>query len=143
MPDVRNCRRCGRLFTFLGGAPICQDCKQADEEDFKKIKEYLYRNPGASMSQVSSELEISVEKIKHFLKEGRLEITSEDGNMVLECEKCGKAIKSGRFCDECERGLASEVKIFASQFKADTEKSQEAPKKGIGMRYLNKEDQKY
>lgn len=142
MPDVRNCRRCGRLFTFLGGAPICQECKQMDEEDFKKIKEYLYENPGASLSLVSSELDISVEKIKRFLKEGRLEITSDEGNIILECEKCGKSIKSGRFCDECERGIASEMKSFASQFKSDAAKLQEVHQKGIGMRYLNKEDKK-
>ncbi len=103
MPDVRNCRKCGKIFTYLGGTLICPVCKQAEEEDFKRIKEYLYKNPGAGLNQVSVELDIGVEKIKRFLKEGRLEIVSADGNMFLECENCGKSIKSGRYCDECER----------------------------------------
>ncbi len=140
MPEVRNCRKCGKIFTFMGGAPICPACKQADEEDFKRIKEYLYRNSGASITEVSTELEISVEKIKRFLKEGRLEITGDDGNLILECETCGKSIKSGRFCDECERNLAAGFKSAASQIKSGLDSSSTG--KAIGMRYLNKDDGK-
>lgn len=143
MPDVRNCRRCGKIFTYMGGAPFCQACRQADEEDFKRVKQYLYENPGSNLTQVSTDLEISVEKIKRFLKDGRLEITSEEGNMFLECETCGKAIKSGRFCDECERNLAAGFKSTANQMKTDIDHSADPTRKAIGMRYLNKEDKKF
>lgn len=140
MPEVRNCRKCGKIYTYMGGAPICPACKQADEEDFKIIKDYLYRNPGASITQVSTELDISMEKIKRFLKDGRLEITGDDGNMILECENCGKSIKSGRFCDECERSLASGFRTAANKMKSELDSISEASKKAIGMRYLNKDD---
>jgi len=49
MPDIRNCKRCGRLFNYIGGRPICQDCKKQDEEEFKRVKEYLYEHPKASI----------------------------------------------------------------------------------------------
>lgn len=140
MADVRNCRRCGKIYTYLGGAPVCPECKQLDEEDFKKVKEYLYKNPGSNLSQVSADLEISVEKIKRFLKEGRLEITSTEGNMFLECESCGKAIKSGRLCEECERNLAAGFRQTAGQMKSELDSlSAEDAKKAIGLRYLNKD----
>lgn len=139
MPDVRNCRKCGKIFSYLGGPPICPACKQVDEEDFKRIKEYLYKNPGAGLNQVSVELEIGVEKIKRFLKEGRLEIVSEEGNMFLECENCGKSIKSGRFCDDCEKDLAANLKSTADQMKNDLDGMSDSARKAIGMRYLNKE----
>lgn len=140
MPDVRNCRKCGKVYTYLGGNPICPACKQLDEEDFKKVKDYLYRNPGAGLSQVSVDLEISVDKIKRFLKEGRLEIVSQDGNLFLECEGCGKAINSGRFCDECERELASNFRSTANQMKSELNGMSESARKTVGMRYLNKDD---
>lgn len=140
MPDVRNCRKCGKIFNYIGGAPICPVCKQADEEDFKKVKEYLYENPGSSVTKVSTDLNISVEKIKRFLKDGRLEITSEEGNMILECENCGKGIKSGRLCDACERDLAAGFRSAASQIKSELDSISEASKKAVEMRYLNKDD---
>jgi flagellar operon protein (TIGR03826 family) len=147
MPEVRNCRRCGKVYTYLGGAPLCYDCKKEDEEDFKRTKEYLYKNPGANLTQVSEELGISVEKIRRFLKEGRLEIVDEQGNMFLECENCGKSIRSGRFCDECERLIAQNMKTVADQLKSRISPLQSAAikkdinvqKKNVEMRYLNRE----
>lgn len=142
MPDVRNCKKCGRVFSYMGGAPICPACKEADEEDFKRIKNYLYDNPGASLTQVSLELDISVEKIRRFLKDGRLEILSEEGNMFLECEICGKSIKSGRYCSNCEKDLSEELKYAAGQLRGGLNSVNEAGRKAVGLRYLNKEDNK-
>ncbi|ACL74479.1 MerR family transcriptional regulator [Ruminiclostridium cellulolyticum] len=135
MPDLRNCRRCGRMYNFIGGAPICQDCKNADEEVFKKVKDYLYDNPGATLSQVAMELDVSVEKIKMFLKEGRLEITDES-NIILECERCGKSIKTGRFCRECQNEVSVDLEKTTKTIHLDN--SDQNRSNGIGMRYLNK-----
>ncbi|HEY8349909.1 MAG TPA: FeoC-like transcriptional regulator [Clostridiales bacterium] len=139
MPDVRNCRKCGKIFNYIGGAPICPACREKEEEDFQKIKKYLYENPGASLTQVSTELEVSVEMIKRFLREGRLEIANDDGNLLLECENCGKAIKTGRYCPECERILASGFKSAADQMKLDLDSRGTADRRSLGLRYLNKE----
>lgn len=138
MPDLRNCKKCGKMFNYIGGPFICQPCKDEDEKDFKRVKEYLYSNPGATMSEVSEVLEVSVEKITRFLKEGRLEIVGEESNFILECESCGKSIRTGRYCDECsrevERGFKSAVKSMS-----DSLSQASASKKSIGMRYLNKD----
>jgi flagellar operon protein (TIGR03826 family) len=142
MPDVRNCRKCGKIFNYIGGAPICPACREKDEEDFQRVKKYLYENPGASLTQVSTELEISVEMIKRFLREGRLEIANDEGNLVLECENCGRSIKTGRFCPDCERNLASGFKSAASQMKLDLDSRSTSERKSLGLRYLNKEYEK-
>ncbi|NTV89042.1 MAG: MerR family transcriptional regulator [Clostridiales bacterium] len=143
MAEVRNCKRCGKIFTYGGGTPICQTCKQQDEDDFKRVKDYLWDNPKATLSEVSGALDITAEKIKRFLKDGRLEIISEDGNMFLECEKCGKAIKSGRFCEDCERNTNASIKNLASELNsavsAEQARKEEEARKAIGMRYLNKD----
>lgn len=142
MPDVRNCRKCGKIFNYMGGAPICPACREKEEEDFQRVKKYLYENPGASLTQVSTELEISVEMIKRFLREGRLEIANDEGNLVLECENCGRSIKTGRFCPDCERNLASGFKSAASQMKLDLDSRSTSERKSLGLRYLNKEYEK-
>lgn len=138
MPDARNCRRCGRIYNYLGGPPICMDCKNADEVIFKRVKEYLYDNPGATLAQVANDVDVSVEKIKMFLKEGRLEIT-EGTNIILECERCGKSIRTGRFCLECQSNVSHEIAGTAVRKNEKREEdSSEAKRNGIGMRYLNK-----
>lgn len=142
MPDVRNCRKCGRIYNYLGGPPICPVCKQAEEEDFQKVKEYLYDNPGATITQVSTELDIGIEKIKRFLKEGRLEITGDDGNMILECENCGKSIKSGRFCDACERDLTAGFRNAAGQIKSELNSFSQPNRQNFAVRYLSKDGNK-
>ena len=142
MPDVRNCRKCGRIYNYIGGAPLCPACKQLEEDDFQLVKKYLYENPGATLTQVSTDLEMSVEKIKRFLKEGRLEITNDDGNLILECETCGKSIKSGRFCPECERDLASGFRSAAKQIKSELDSLSPSNPRSLGIRYLNKDYEK-
>jgi flagellar operon protein (TIGR03826 family) len=142
MPDVRNCRRCGKIYNYIGGQPICQICKDQDEGDFKRVKEYLYQNPGATLSEVSTVLEVSVEKIKAYLKDGRLEIVGSDSNMVLECETCGKSIKTGRYCNDCSSGLSKDLRSTASQMSSSMSAAEAAAKKVIGMRYLNKDEKK-
>lgn len=139
MHDIRNCRRCNKIFNYLGGLPICPDCKQQDEINFKRVKEYLYDHPGASLYDVSKDLEISVQQIKAYLKEGRLEIIGEGGNMFLECEKCGKSISTGRFCKECANEFANDIKLVVDQMSASGS-NETTEKRSRGMKYLTKDD---
>lgn len=139
MPDVRNCRRCNKIYNYIGGAPICPECKQQDEVNFKRVKEYLYEHPKSSLFDVSKELEISVQQIKAYLKEGRLEIVGENGNMFLECERCGKSISTGRFCNDCAKEVTDDFKSAAEQMSTSVS-DQAASKRANGMRYLNKNE---
>lgn len=139
MPDVRNCKRCGKIYNYIGGAPVCQDCRKQDEEDFKRVKEYLYDHPRATIFEVSKELDVSVQKIKGYLKEGRLEIVGDEANMILECESCGKSLRTGRFCDECAKGITNDIKSTADQLNK-TMSEEIAAKRSAGMKYLNKND---
>ncbi|SHI38513.1 TIGR03826 family flagellar region protein [Lutispora thermophila] len=109
MPELRNCIRCGRVFAYTY-SPICSKCLEQDEEDFRIVKDYLYDNPGSNVFEVSEATGVSVEKIMRFLREERLEISSENSNLVLECEYCGKPIRTGRYCEECKNKLANEMR---------------------------------
>jgi hypothetical protein len=53
---------------------------------------------------------VAVEKIMRFLRDERLEITSENANMILACERCSRPITSGRFCRECKDNLGRSLK---------------------------------
>ncbi len=139
MPDVRNCRKCGKVYTYIGGPPICPVCIEQDEADFRRVKEYLYQYPGASMTEVSTVLDVSAEKITRYLKDGRLEIVG-DTNLILECEGCGKPIRTGRYCNECQNGLTKDLKNTARQMSELT--SNNPKPRHIEMRFLNKDSRK-
>lgn len=111
MDELRNCKRCGRMFQFKGYSDICYNCYTRDEIEFKRIKEYLYEHPFAKIFEVSSDLDIPVSKLKRFLREGRLEIV-EKTNAFLLCEKCGKPIRSGQYCDECLSQSNKDLKVI-------------------------------
>lgn len=98
--DVRNCRGCGRLFNYLSGPPICQACRDALEDKFQQVKAFLQDNPNSPIQTVSDENEVSVQQIRQWVREERLTF-SDDSPIGIDCECCGKTIKTGRFCDEC------------------------------------------
>ena len=141
MSEARNCRRCGNVFQYAGGIPLCPECAKKDEEDFNAVREYLYNNPRASMLQIAETLEIPVEKIMRYLREGRLETTSET-ELKLECQQCGKPIMTGRFCTQCSESLQSSFKTTADTMKTESENSSgKQNNDDIQSKYYNKKIQ--
>lgn len=109
--NIRNCKECGRLFQYDGISKLCYRCRKKDDEDFRIVKDFLYENPKETITVVSEETDVSEEKILRYLREGKLEIVGENPGILLDCESCGKAIRTGRYCEKCaqnmERGLKS------------------------------------
>ena len=100
--DIRNCRRCGKVFNFVGSM-VCNDCVQQEQEDFEKIRNYLFDHPNSITIDVSKATGVDPKVISRMLKEGRLladNIRVSDSD-DLKCEKCGQAISKGRFCEKC------------------------------------------
>ena len=135
--DVRNCRECGRLFNYTsGGVPICPACAKKLEEKFMVVKQYIYDHPGAGIQEVSEENDVSINTIKKWVREERL--TFAEGSAVgIECERCGKTILSGRYCEECKKKVANQLGSAygsaAQAAPAQKKKTDNNPK----MRFLN------
>ncbi len=132
--DVRVCKRCKKMFQHVTGPDVCPKCKQKEEEMFQVVKEYLRKNPGASMNTVSQETEVPVSLIESFLRQGRLEVTA-DSPIRLSCETCGENILTGRFCSKCSASLMGDLSSAAKQMtRAQAPKTEE--KKAEKMRFL-------
>ena len=67
--EVKNCKGCGRLFNYMGGAPLCDGCRKKFEQKFQEVKQYLDENPNASVNQVSEDNDVSVKQIKQWIRE--------------------------------------------------------------------------
>lgn len=80
-------------------------CKEQLEEMFQIVKKFIEENPGANINVVAEKCEVSIKQIRKWVREERLSFT-DDSLVGLECERCGKMVHSGRFCNECAGGLA-------------------------------------
>lgn len=139
MPEVKNCKRCKKIFMYTMGPQICDECKRQEEEDFSKVRVFLRDFPGASIQEVSDNTEVPTQLIYKFLKEGLIEV-SESSSIALQCESCGVRITSGRFCLACSKKLASDM-MKAGQTLKDTLNQKSTQKqssdKDSGLRYLH------
>ena len=137
--NVRNCRKCGKMFNYISGMPICQACKELMEEKFQEVKEYIREHKGVGINEVADACDVEPAQITAWLREDRLEVT-EDSAMMLSCEGCGAKIRSGKYCDKCRANLTNTfgqmTKDYnarkAAEFAAQNKNDKDSPR----MRFL-------
>lgn len=127
---VKNCVRCNRMFQSDGPGKLCARCLDTDEEDFKVVREYVYDNPNCSIPEVSESTGVAEEKILKFLRQGKL-VLKDSTSMVLDCERCGKSITSGKYCESCTREMSRDLKSAASQTAQNIQQKSGANARGM------------
>ncbi len=98
-PELRNCRRCGKIYTFTG-LPICKECHDKEEEEYEILRVYLREHPLAALSEASRDTGVPSEIIADFLRRGLLEGITRNED-VPRCAICKRPVISGGLCHEC------------------------------------------
>lgn len=113
--DIRNCKRCGKVFNYAG-VPLCGECAQQEQADFEKVREYLFQHPNSTTIEVTNATGIDPKVISRLLKAGRLLADNVQANedTELKCEKCGQPISRGRFCEKCVGEMKDEFQKAAT-----------------------------
>ena len=118
MAELKNCRNCSRMFSSKDGQEFCSKCRLEVEDHFKIVREFVYDNPGCTVKEVEDGTGVPREEILEYLREEKLELKKESSD--LNCQRCGKSIKSGRMCSACARELKDGFsKAFESEKKDD------------------------
>ena len=133
--NVKSCRKCKKLFNYVMGSSICPNCKAELEMKFQEVKKYVQENAGAGVHEVSEACDVSISQIQQWVREERLMFT-ESAAIGLECERCGKSVRSGRYCIECRMELTNEFKGVMGQ---QTNSSFSTKSDRAKMRYLDQE----
>ncbi len=99
-----TCEKCGKASPEYKGVGEykCSECGFLMYDDFGKVRNYLEVYRGATASEVSRATGVSLDMIRQFLKDDRIEMTKDSG-VMLSCEICRAPIRSGRFCEACAR----------------------------------------
>lgn len=137
--NVKNCRKCGKIFNYIGGQFICPSCAEAMEAKFQEVKAYIYEHKDiASIPVVAEACNVEPNQIRQWLREERLSI-GDDSPLGIECESCGVTIKCGRFCEKCKddmaRGLISAAGLDRKPQQAAAQK---AAREAARMRFLDR-----
>ncbi|MBR1865192.1 MAG: flagellar protein [Lachnospiraceae bacterium] len=131
--EVRTCKECKKLFNYLTGPSICPACKDKLEEKFQKVKEYIREHPHEGIGEVAEANDVSSNQIRRWIREERLSFSEESG-IGLDCESCGKMIRSGRLCQACKDKLLGNVNdMYKGQESVVAKKHREAAR----MRFLD------
>lgn len=106
--ELRNCSICGRLFAYQQGRTVCSRCREQEEEQYMLVRKYVRDNPGATVFEVAEATGVDEELILQFLREGRLQ--SRGFVEMLQCQRCGARIDSGKYCANCLRELDAQLR---------------------------------
>lgn len=133
--NARNCRKCGKLFNYVSGPPICMACREALEDKFHEVKNYIRDHHNCTISEVAEVCEVSQNQIQQWLREERLQL-AEGSAITLFCEKCGTAIYSGRFCEKCKNSMANQLNDSIKQPEAPKPAPKKDTRENPKMRFL-------
>ncbi|MGM0471734.1 MAG: hypothetical protein ACQEQI_05565 [Bacillota bacterium] len=126
---LKNCQRCGQVFAS-NSDKICSECQEEIEENFEKVRDYIYDHGQASLPQIHEDTGVSIEEIKQFIREGRLVELNTD--LTIDCKRCGAPIKSGKYCEDCRSDLSQGLS------SPKTDKKQEPSEKKEGEMHTDR-----
>ena len=129
---IVNCKKCGKMFNFISGVPICPLCKEKAEEDFQRVKKYVEENKSATINEIVDNCEVDAKQIKQWVREERL-IFSENSPITINCEKCGAKILTGRYCSDCLKKTANNLENASQRPARQTDNSQDSSSRNIRM----------
>lgn len=122
--ELRNCKKCNRLFSSEDGSTLCSRCNDSIDNTFNRVREYIYDNPTSSVKDVSAGTGVSTDAILKWIREGKIILG--DHARIAFCERCGAGTEGDRYCAKCLNELSS-------GFKSSADEAQEQDKPFRGM----------
>ena len=123
----KSCSMCGRSMPITYERDYCPACE--DNALFKEVREYI-RNHDVTEFELAEIFNISQNKVRAWIKEGRIEYSTGDNKMVnTYCQRCGAPVTFGTLCTDCMRLMNSnkEISYISPRSKRDKERMRFLP----------------
>lgn len=134
---ARQCLKCRTLFNYYSGDPICPRCKEELEGSFKIVRKFLRQYPNSTIGQTEEATGVPAKYITKFIRDGRLELST-DSPIGIDCQRCGKNIHIGHYCEECETEIRKEFNTAMNKGGSMGARSVRKDGEGSSRQYLNK-----
>ncbi|MGU3471509.1 TIGR03826 family flagellar region protein [Paenibacillus sp. D51F] len=112
MNNLDNCPRCGRLFA-KNFRDVCPQCIRDIDHEYELCSDYLRKNRGTAINELSDMTGVSIRQITKFIKDGRISLMDAP-NLSYPCESCGILIREDHMCDSCRARLKNDVRRMKS-----------------------------
>lgn len=121
--NLKNCKKCGRLFSANNDSTfLCSRCNESIDDDFTKVREYIYDNPTSSVKDVSFGTGVPTESILKWIRDEKIVLG--DKSIISFCERCGEPLNDGgRFCPKCVRSLTDGLRQGLSEGRTSTSRN--------------------
>ncbi|MCR5627387.1 MAG: flagellar protein [Lachnospiraceae bacterium] len=136
--NVKNCKRCNKIFeAAFGFETICPACKEAEEEEYKRVKDFVWDHPGVTINEVAEICDVDPKMIKEWLREERLSLINSSGG-ELKCELCGTFISAGRYCPKCKDKMIHQMREVTEKPKLTGVVNDQKHSEDEKMRFLGR-----
>lgn len=117
------CKRCGDVLFFKSpGIYSCNTCFSTEYDDYGKVREFLYANPGATAEMIDDSIHVGLKAVRQMLREEKIERCGEKSFFDLTCLHCGTPIKSGKLCLVCMKKYNEKIEEKAKDALATRRK---------------------
>lgn len=130
-----QCSKCGSSLYYRGsGKYVCSSCENMEYDEFGKVKKYLDEHGVSTMAVIADATGVPMKHLNLMLREGKVEIP-DGSSFYIKCESCGCSIRYGRFCPDCVRRTASDLRqaFYVAEMG-------EKPKQSGSMRFYNNDE---
>ncbi|SDX28252.1 TIGR03826 family flagellar region protein [Paenibacillus sp. CF384] len=136
--DLGNCPRCGKLYA-KNFRDVCPNCIKEIDNEYTLCSEYLRKNKGATINELTDATKVSIKQITKFIREGRISLVGAP-NLMYPCEMCGSLIRDNTKCEGCRAKLLTEVnKAKQAAAAAKAAKEEEKAPTSAASAYRNLE----
>ncbi len=117
-PKLRNCTKCGKVFTSIRGERLCRDCMDEAKAFEQKVVEYIRDNPGTSLKDVMEATGATDKMLKRMMQEGIFSNSVQKGeDFMYPCVGCGRPIRTGTYCTDCLSRLRDQTRKAAESMQ--------------------------
>ena len=135
-PVLKNCPLCGKLFADTG-AGTCQKCYNAYRDYELEVKKFVEANPNCSARDIVKNTGAPLVVASKMIQNGQFAM---NGKLAYPCSRCGKLIKAGVYCSECQQAIqqatANANRMAKERERFHANKKKESGKKSTGLNIL-------
>ena len=113
LPKLKNCAKCGKLYSPMQNEKLCRDCRIKEEEKEREVLQYVRDNPGVTMREAANAVGVAEKFVRQMAMQGMFVNLTSSENFFYPCVKCGRPINRGTYCVDCLKDLRQETKKVA------------------------------